>query len=1235
MKLPPLLFNKIRKGNNSLIVFFVSRMRPVLTVVFLLIINLFVTLTVFINEGNELVTNLCGQKLGKEVTLTLNSSCTHKITLNSTCVVSIADFITINSSSSAIASVVCILQDPTDPHPTVAFGFTDTKVTMSNIVFEGCGASLKGFHQHFIGQINSSNLHFSADNSAFFIFVNTAVDLTGISIRNNYGFAVIGINLQSSNLVNLTITNNTGIVLSSENKPSIGSGVIILFINSTRRNVTVELVGCNFLENYDYNKDDIGLCIAPRCLESYDSRRIPNAAALTIMSYEDDNYILVNVLQSKFRHNFGTLSAALMILILNSTKTSVKLDQGCVFESNVHLSPCPGSAVYFVMVNKKMDPTSSIRHPNIPLRVLNTNFSKQNEIVGNKLNFRHGAVFVGIKSPGLSLTVEFTNSIFYKNIAEEYASGIFSIVYNFPMLLNTLVSIKLNNIEAQNNKQIKNGEIVSDNGVFVFINNQRVNINGLTATSNHGTVVMSQNSPVYLNGPIKFMCNQAISGALNIRNSFLIFKIGLHLEAQNNYAEELGGVIYVVNSMYTPSPMCALQFLSNNLQNVILRNNTATNGGNIVYAYPIYNCYQTHTGIHVNSAEYYRDLFGDKNYSDINDLLDISSHAYEIRNCGNHSNTIHFPGEKIIVNIAVLDKVKNHAFSLVQVNLVKSSSMKEILRPAKSSIQPMEEIQTVKEIKHANMCSSINVTVNYNDGESEYHKLYLSLKLKGIGFIKTRELHLGPCPPGFTLSHEGSCQCSHAVKILHNSYRFNGTCDINTQTIDKPPLLADPWLGMLENGKFAVSYNCPMDVCSLGLLFSSFKFDNDSNTFLLVNSDKNKVISLCQKKRTGVMCGECLKGYSVVFGSGECMECTNWSLFTLGFYIICGPLLIFVLYSLRLTLTAGTLNGLIFFVQATNVGILQALHAFESYHFGLSKFLIVFLSLLNFNLGFPLCFFEGMDEVWKTGLCLAFPVYLLVIVLVFIVFSHYSSRLSNRISHSSVQVLITVVHLSISNLLITIIDVFTPVKLYTDTGNELVWYRNGMIHFHYNQHHLLILMTLSLLVMCIFLTPYLTLLIGGRRLMRKLSFGNKYFRSTYESIHGPYRESRKYMFTSRFILLISMYIIYAILRGHGIDVVCIATLPLLIVFLVVQMYLRPFKSKLINLIDTAVMLDLVMIYVIGWYNMTFTLSNSKFQKSIIAAFILIFLIFILFVCIIIYHISIITGCHEKIKLVIK
>ena len=90
----------------------------------------------------------------------------------------------------------------------------------------------------------------------------------------------------------------------------------------------------------------------------------------------------------------------------------------------------------------------------------------------------------------------------------------------------------------------------------------------------------------------------------------------------------------------------------------------------------------------------------------------------------------------------------------------------------------MEEIQTVKEIKHTNMCSPIHITVNYNDGESEYHKLYLLLKLKCVGFTNIKELHLGQCPPGFTLSYGGSCQCSHGVKILHITYRFNGTCDI-------------------------------------------------------------------------------------------------------------------------------------------------------------------------------------------------------------------------------------------------------------------------------------------------------------------------------------------------------------------------------------------------------------------------------------------------------------------------
>ena len=82
-------------------------------------------------------------------------------------------------------------------------------------------------------------------------------------------------------------------------------------------------------------------------------------------------------------------------------------------------------------------------------------------------------------------------------------------------------------------------------------------------------------------------------------------------------------------------------------------------------------------------------------------------------------------------------------------------------------------------------------------------------------------------------------------------------------------------------------------------------------------------------------------------------------------YAVVGPLLIYLLYALRLTLTAGTLNGIIFYAQAANVDVLRALIFFcTDYHAALVQFISIFLSFLNLNLGFPLCFYGGMTELW-------------------------------------------------------------------------------------------------------------------------------------------------------------------------------------------------------------------------------------------------------------------------------
>ena len=275
------------------------------------------------------------------------------------------------------------------------------------------------------------------------------------------------------------------------------------------------------------------------------------------------------------------------------------------------------------------------------------------------------------------------------------------------------------------------------------------------------------------------------------------------------------------------------------------------------------------------------------------------------------------------------------------------------------------------------------------------------------------------CPIGFTLV-KGICD--QAIRHFNKALQLNTKCDINNLTISLPDFFASPWLGVLKmkdnTSIFGIARDCPFQFCKPKVYFHSLVFVN--GIYMLANLSEH--VPICLSHRSRVLCGTCTDSYSVVFGSSGCYKCSDKWLWTILLYAVGGPLLIYLLYALRLTLTAGTLNGIIFYAQAANVGVLRALIFYTDHHAALAQFISIFLSFLNLNLGFPLRFYNGMTELWKTGLSLVFPIYLLTIVVILIILSGYSTWLSNRISHSSVQVLVTVVHLSFSKLLITIID---------------------------------------------------------------------------------------------------------------------------------------------------------------------------------------------------------------------
>ena len=123
-----------------------------------------------------------------------------------------------------------------------------------------------------------------------------------------------------------------------------------------------------------------------------------------------------------------------------------------------------------------------------------------------------------------------------------------------------------------------------------------------------------------------------------------------------------------------------------------------------------------------------------------------------------------------------------------------------------------------------------------------------------------------------------------------------------------------------------------------------------------------------------------------------------------------------------------------------------------------------------------------MTELWKACFSLLFPLYLLTIVVVLIILSCFSLRLSNRIAHSSFQVLVTVVHLSFGRLLGAIINAFTPAKVYTLEQTYHVWYWDGSVEYSSKGH--ITLMVITSLVVFLLLLPYVLLLFFFAKLLR-------------------------------------------------------------------------------------------------------------------------------------------------------
>ena len=104
---------------------------------------------------------------------------------------------------------------------------------------------------------------------------------------------------------------------------------------------------------------------------------------------------------------------------------------------------------------------------------------------------------------------------------------------------------------------------------------------------------------------------------------------------------------------------------------------------------------------------------------------------------------------------------------------------------------------------------------------------------------------------------------------------------------------------------------------------------------------------------------------------------------------VAGIALVILLLALNMTVAIGTLNGILFYANIVAAHSNTYLLRFRTINFA-----TVLISWLNLNVGFDICFIETEfnANVYKPLLQLAFPAYVIVLVIIVMVASECSSK---------------------------------------------------------------------------------------------------------------------------------------------------------------------------------------------------------------------------------------------------
>jgi len=479
-------------------------------------------------------------------------------------------------------------------------------------------------------------------------------------------------------------------------------------------------------------------------------------------------------------------------------------------------------------------------------------------------------------------------------------------------------------------------------------------------------------------------------------------------------------------------------------------------------------------------------------------------------------------------------------------------------------------------------CNQYHFTVWSNRTECE---LYLSMGgIPEIFYVK-----LLPCPVGFSLHH--CLQKCHCDPVLNCDVMSVTTCNLADGTILRP---ANSWISADSVNGYHVSSQCPFDYC---LSYSSY--------LNLSTPDMQ-----CQFNRSGVLCGHCQQDLSAVFGSSQCKKCSNIYLFIMMPIAVAGIMLVIVLFVLNLTVTNGTINTFIFYINVITMNYSTLLPNCHSP-------ICVLLSMFNLDLGIETCFYNNMSNYSKTCLQLAFPFYLITIALALIMGRRYSSRIQRLTARRGLHVLATLFLLSYTKILSMVCHIlffYSQVTHLPSRHTQLFWSVDTSVELFGVKFTILFV---ACLVIFLLLLSFNFLLLFTRLLLRFKIVST--FKPLLDPYFGSYKDKSLYWTGLQLLVRAVFFSLSALDTEINLLSGSIVTAFAFCAHSVVQ----PFKNNFYNIQESFILLNLSVVYVVALHNYYSNTNNTAVEYIIL-------LVLVYFILVIMYS-CLASVCDHKMR----